>query len=252
MYARAIRHIYDVDQIKRGGEGTESNHTIFQLFFPSVEKMLRRCHFYNIALIPLGPSHRKERREFRSENEVLVYRDSFSYSSSSSESSQGDKGGCDIASGHPLRDVYSAVLDNCTTMIGSVSSGDAFRLAMMVQKQLAIANRVNDGEEKDSKLHELAISVIDNLIEDDLEKSTIRKKLKAPEGHSEVMDDEENNFVDAPSSGKISSASTSFSAPVEEENGSLSTRKTKKRVIVKRRFPVSSGRRTTRGIKRRR
>lgn len=246
LYARAIRHIYDADQTKTGFEDTSNNPALFESLLPSVEKMLRRCNFYNVALIPLGPSHRKERREFRSENELLTYRDSFSYGSRSSmsESNEEDGNGCSIAHGHPLRDTYSAVLDNCASMAGAVNSGDAFRLAMMIQKQLAIPNRMNDDEEKDTDLHERAISVIDTLVEDDLEKLTLQKKLKAPEGRGGSMDDEEDTFVGVPTSSTTSFPGTSFGNQVNEE------KKTKKRVIVKRRFPVS--RRTTRGVKRRR
>ena len=246
IYARAIRHIYDADQIKAAFEETSNNHVLFESLLPSVEKMLRRCHFYNVALIPLGPSHRKERREFRSENELLTYQDSFSYGSRSrmSESSEEDGNGCNMARGHPLRDIYSAVFDNCASMAGAVNSGDAFRLAMMIQKQLAISNRMNDDEEKDADLHERAISVIDTLVEDDSEKLTLQKKLTAPEGRGGSIDDEEDNFDGVPTSSTTSFVGTSSSNQVNEE------KKRKKRVIVKRRFPVS--RRTTRGVKRRR
>ena len=129
-------------------------------------------------------------------------------------------------------------------MAGGVNSGDAFRLAMMIQKQLAIPNKVNDDEEKDADLHERAISVIDTLVEDDLEKLTLQKKLMAPEGRGGSIDDEEDNFDGIPTSSTKSFAGTSSSNQVNGE------KKTKKRVIVKRRFPVS--RRTTRGVKRRR
>ena len=246
LYARAIQHIYDADQIKASFEDTSNNHVLYESLLPSVEKMLRRCHFYNVAAIPLGPSHRKERREFRAENELLTYRDSFSYGSRSSmsESNEEDGNGCSIAHGHPLREIYSAVLDNCASMAGAVNSGDAFRLAMMIQKQLAIPNRMNDDEEKDADLHERAISVIDTLVEDDSEKLTLQKKLTAPEGRGGSIDDEEDNFDGVPTSSTTSFVGTSSSNQVNEE------KKTKKRVIVKRRFPVS--RRTTRGVKRRR
>ena len=246
LYATATRHIYDADRTKTGFEVTSNNHALFESLLPSVEKMLRRCHFYNVALIPLGPSHRRERREFRSENELLAYRDSFSYGSHSrmSESNEEDGNGCSMAHGHPLREMYSAVLDNCASMKGTVNSGDAFRLAVIVQKQLAIPNRMNDDKEKDADLYERAISVIETLVEEDLEKLTLQKKLKAPEGRGGSMDDEEDNFVGVPTPSTTPFAGISASNQVNEE------KKTKKRVIVKRRFPVS--RRTTRGVRRRR
>ena len=243
MYAKAIRHIYEVNQITSDAESSDTKlSTHVECLLPSVEKMLRRCHFYDIALVP--------RREFRSENEFLTYRDSFSYGSGAT-SNQGDIEGGQITGAHPLRDIYSAILDNCTSMEGTIYSGDAFRLAMMVQKQLARTNRVNDDEEKEPQLHERALSVIDNLVEDDLEKLAIQQKLQTPESRNGIVDDDEDTFANVSSPSTVSFASESSDIPDNEEGRSLATRKIKRRVIVKRRFPVS-GRRATRGSKRRR
>ena len=243
MYAKAIRHIYEANQITSGAESSDTKlSTHVESLLPSVEKMLRRCHFYNIALIP--------RREFRSENEFLTYRDSFSYGSGAT-SNQGDIEGGQSTGGHPFRDIYSAVLDICTSMEGTVYSGDAFRLAMMVQKQLAITNRMNDDEEKEPQLHERALSVIDNLVEDDIEKLAIQQKLQTPESRNGFVDDDEDTFANVSSPSTVSLASESSDISDNEEVSSLATRKAKKRIIVKRRFPIS-GRRATRGSKRRR
>jgi len=219
LYAKVIGHIRELDSERT------SSPSLFASFLPSVEKLLRRSEFYDVALIPQGPSARKERREFRNSHEVLRYADSFSYDTLNSQ--RGDV----QTFRHHHYDLFSNILDCCESLDSPSQYGDAIRLIMFMQKHILISKRKCVEEENLSKLNEQVIGLVSTLVTDETEKAAMLKIIHQGV-KSEVRSEEGSDVLDDDAISNISRTPSEVTKP-------------KKRVIMKRKFPIKKGKRAT-------
>ena len=229
LCAKVIGHIHELDS-----EST-SRPSLFPSFLPDVEKLLRRSEFYDVALIPQGPSARKERREFRNTHEVLRYADSFSYDTLNSQSDDVQ------TSRHHHYDLFSNILHCCGSLDSPSQYGDAIRLIMFIQKHILISKRKCIEEENLSKLNQQVIDLVNTLVTDETEKAAMLKIIHRGVKSEHSRSEEDSDVLDDDCVSNISQAEEMVPSQSSSE-----VTKLKKRVIMKRRFPTKKGKRATR------